>query len=99
MKEKIEDKELKGAYVKILTYNNMYYTYADINEITDLVLDFMNKDNMLEPKSLEEAIEMTIKYTLGELKNNLENENFIYCRFDNKIINCKEIKETIINRY
>ena len=99
MKEKIEDKILKGAYVKIVTYNNMYYTYADINENTDLVLNFMNKDVMLEPKSLEEAVELAIKYTLDELIYDLKNENFIYCRFDNKIINCKEIKETIINKY
>lgn len=99
MKEEIESKRLKGAYVKIVTYNNMYYTYADINENTDLVLNLMSKNMMLEPKTLEEAIEMVIECTLDELKRELEKGNFVYCRFDNKIINCKEVKETIINKY
>ena len=99
---------LKEIRVKILTYEGMYYTYGIINENTSDVIEFKRLVAEIDeetglPKDITDDIELDEKlqavasWCLDELKCKLEKDKFIYCRPEDKIINVKEIKETIIN--
>lgn len=101
---------LKEIKVKILTYDGMYYTYGVINENTSDVVEFkrlcveIDEETGL-PKEITEDIELDEKlravasWCVDELKQKLEKDKFIYCRPEDKIVNIKEIKETVINEY
>lgn len=101
---------IKEARVKILTYDGMYYTYGVINEDTSDVVEFKKLCGEIDeetglPKDisdevpLEEKIKAVTAWCVDELKHRLEKDKFIYCIPEDKIINVKEIKETIINHY
>jgi hypothetical protein len=101
---------LKEIRIKILTYEGMYYTYAIINKDTDDVVAFKSLVGEIDPETeivkdmkddvdLESKLEAVAGWTLDELSNVIEKKDFIFCRPENKIINKKEIKETIINKY
>lgn len=101
---------LKEMRVKILTYDGMYYTYGVINEDTSDVIEFKRLCGEIDeetglPKDISDEVELEEKlkavtsWCVDELKHRLEKDKFIYCRPEDKIINVKEIKETIINVY
>lgn len=102
---------IREIRVKVLTYDDMYYTYAVINEDTDDVIDFNKICGEIDeeiglPKlvptnevPLEEKVKAVASFCIEELKQELEKGRFIYCRPEDKIINVKEIKETVINKF
>ena len=101
---------LKEIRIKIVTYEGMFYTYAIINKDTDRVMDFNSliaeidvETEIVKPMndeiSLYTKLEEVTHWCLDDLANELESNKFIYCKPDNKIINVKEIKEVIINKY
>ena len=101
---------LKEIRVKILTYDGMYYTYGVINEDTSDVVEFKRLVAEIDeetglPKDISDDIELDEKlkavagWCVDELKCKLEKDKFIYCIPEQKIINVKEIKETVINEY
>ena len=101
---------IKETRVKILTYDGMYYTYGVINEDTSDVIEFKKLCGEIDEETglprdiseevpLEEKIKEVTSCCVDELKHRLEKDKFIYCRPEDKIINVKEIKETIINVY
>lgn len=85
------DKRIKGIKIKVVTYNNMYYTYACLNEET-IMRNELNKN--LDKASL---ISNGVYSALDELYNTMRKEKFILSRFENKIINVQEIKETALS--
>lgn len=102
---------IREIRVKILTYDDMYYTYAVINEDTDDVIDFAKICGEIDEETglpklvptnevpLEERVKAVASFCIEELKQELEKDRFIYCRPEDKIINVKEIKETVINEF
>lgn len=101
---------LKEIRAKVKTYDGMYYTYGVINENTSDVVEFKRLCGEIDeetglPKEITEDIELEEKlkavagWCLDELKCKLEKDKFIFCRPDDKIINVKEIKETILNEF
>ena len=101
---------LKEIRVKVKTYDGMYYTYGVINEDTSDVIEFKRLCGEIDeetglPKEITEEVELGEKikavasWCLDELKGRLERDKFIFCRPEDKIINVKEIKETILNEF
>ncbi len=90
-------KHIKGAEIKLVTYNDMYYTYAKIDENTDCIVDYKELENT--NTSLGEKIYNCVNDSLDMLKYQLETKTFIHCYGEQKILNCKEIKETIVNYF
>lgn len=103
---------IREIRIKVLTYDDMYYTYAVINEDTDDVIDFSKICGEIDEETglpklipdtsevpLEEKVKAVASFCIEELKQELEKDRFIYCRPEDKIINVKEIKETVINEY
>ena len=95
--DKVENKEIQEIRIKVLTYNNMYYTVAVINKNVSEVIEYKELENC--STSLSQKIRNVANWSLQDLYHKLLNEQFIFSRFENKIINVKEIKETFVIEY
>ena len=95
--DKVENKDIQEIRIKVLTYNNMYYTVAVINKNVSEVIEYKELENC--STSLSQKIRNVANWSLQDLYYKLINEQFIFSRFENKIINVKEIKETFVIEY
>ena len=93
-KEKKEKKEMTEIVIKLITYDNMYYTYAKINKNVDEVIDCLKFGD-----DLNEALELVCTTTLDKLKRKLEEDKFVFSIIENKILNVNEIKEVSVFRF
>lgn len=92
--ENIENRNIQEIKIKVLTYNNMYYTIAVINKNVSEVIEYKGPENC--STSLSKKIQNVASWSLEDLYHKLLNDQFIFSRFENKIINTKEIKETFM---
>lgn len=82
--------------IKLLTHNNMYYTYNVLDENTDIVKDYKTLEGEL---TLAEKLGKATESCLEELEHVLNKQNVVYAPIDEKIISTKEIKEVLIFKY
>ena len=85
----------KKVEIKLLTYDRRYYTYAKIDENCAEIVDYKEIEGC-ETNYINKLYNV-VNDTLVQLKFDLENKMFIHCFFEQKILNCKEIKEVIVN--
>lgn len=93
--KEIEEKKIFGARfkeirIKVKTYDNMFYTVCVLNEHT------IAHNETLDRMTLEERLETVLYDALNDLYNRLIKDEFIISNFEKKILNTKEIKETIL---
>lgn len=87
---KLRTIKFKEIRIKVKTYDNMYYTVCVLNEETIVSNDFLNK------MPLDERLESVLYEALNDLYDRLMKDEFIISRFERKILNTKEVKETIL---
>lgn len=87
---KIKALRFREIRIKIKTYDNMYYTVCVLNENTIVSNELLNK------MPLDEKLENALYDALNDLYDRLMKDEFIISRFERKILNTKEVKETIL---
>ena len=89
---KREEFTMTEVVIKLLTNNNMYYTYAVLNKGTDIVEACKGIDRDMP---LSERLERATEAVINELEYKLNNNNVILALPDKKIISTTEIKEVM----
>lgn len=89
---KREEFAMTEVVIKLLTNNDMYYTYAVLNKDTDIVEACKQID---EDMPLSERLERATEAVINELEYKLNNNNVILAFPDRKIISTTEIKEVM----